>query len=157
VKPSSQAVKRWIAENPLRWKSIEVRSRLKRRELLRKRQAAWRKAHPKYYANQHKKRKSKDPKGYAVALRKCFLKSLYGTTHEKYLELLKAQRSRCGICRTKKTGRAKYFCIDHDHKTKKIRGLLCQQCNRGLGLLGDSLKAVRAAASYMETAYAKAS
>lgn len=67
---------------------------------------------------------------------------LYGITYEKYLELLEKQNHRCGICgltleQTPINNRwkspNKHFSIDHCHKTKKIRGLLCISCNHGLG------------------------
>lgn len=154
---ASQRLKSWIAKNPERWRAIEQRSYKKRRVILRQRQAAWRKKYPGYYRNKMLDRKARDPVEYAKEARRIALKVTYGITHEDYLKMFRAQRGRCAICRSEDTGRTKHFCIDHDHKTKKIRGLLCQRCNRALGLLGDTLKAVRAAASYMESAYAKAS
>ena len=42
------------------------------------------------------------------------------------------------------------FCVDHDHKTNKIRGLLCNSCNRGLGYFRDDIRMVRKAAKYLE-------
>jgi hypothetical protein len=40
---------------------------------------------------------------------------------------------KCGFCGKKK----KYLVIDHNHKTGKVRGILCAKCNAGLGYLGD--------------------
>lgn len=69
------------------------------------------------------------------------IKRLYGITYEVYLELLEKQNKRCGICGltleeadfNNGRGKTKHFHIDHDHKTKKVRGLLCNKCNHGLG------------------------
>ncbi len=40
--------------------------------------------------------------------------------------------------------------VDHDHKTGKTRGLLCSNCNRGLGLLKDSIQIVKNALKYLK-------
>ena len=40
-------------------------------------------------------------------------------------------------------------CLDHDHKTGEIRGVLCNKCNAGVGLLGDSMEAVEKALAYL--------
>lgn len=42
--------------------------------------------------------------------------------------------------------------VDHCHSTGKIRGLLCSNCNRGIGLLGDTLDDLRSAVRYLEMA-----
>lgn len=54
----------------------------------------------------------------------------YGITPERYKEMLNEQGNRCAIC-SKENKRA--MAIDHDHKTGKVRGLLCDPCNLSLG------------------------
>lgn len=44
------------------------------------------------------------------------------------------------------------FAVDHDHKTGQIRGLLCDACNRGLGLLGDSRETLQRLLDYLKKA-----
>lgn len=79
------------------------------------------------------------------------LKSKYGITETDYLEILQEQRGVCKICGTTKVGgKWKVFHIDHDHQTGKIRGLLCTNCNRGLGLLGDTFESIEKAYLYMK-------
>jgi hypothetical protein len=79
----------------------------------------------------------------------------HGLTPEAYESLLRGQNGVCGICRTDKPGRtgrgtmSDRFHIDHDHATGNVRGLLCGSCNRGIGLLGDTLEGVEAAARYL--------
>lgn len=70
---------------------------------------------------------------------------MYGINYKDYLELLEKQNHRCAICNlileeTKSNnGREnKHFNIDHDHKTGKIRGLLCTNCNRGTGMFSHN-------------------
>ena len=62
----------------------------------------------------------------------------YGMSEEKYNALYKAQKGRCFICRQKETSR-KHLSIDHNHKTGRIRGLLCVKCNFRLSIFEDSL------------------
>ncbi len=63
--------------------------------------------------------------------------------------VLKAQGGRCAICRTKRFDR-KRPCLDHDHDTGMVRGVLCLNCNLGLGLFKDDIDALLAAADYCE-------
>ncbi len=57
----------------------------------------------------------------------------YGIEPEIYYKMLDQQGNRCAICKSKSTKRA--MNIDHDHKTGKVRGLLCDSCNLSLGHL----------------------
>lgn len=57
----------------------------------------------------------------------------YGISPETYYEMLEQQGHKCDICKAKVTRRA--MNIDHDHKTGKVRGLLCDGCNLSLGHL----------------------
>jgi hypothetical protein len=57
----------------------------------------------------------------------------FGLTYEQWAEMRDAQGGRCKVCQ-----QLKQLCVDHDHKTGAVRGLLCHSCNRALGLLGDS-------------------
>jgi hypothetical protein len=75
------------------------------------------------------------------------LKARYGITPEHYQEMLDAQRGVCLICgQLPKRG----FHVDHNHRTKEPRGLLCSACNTAIGLLQESPKRLRAAAIYLE-------
>jgi len=87
------------------------------------------------------------------------LKRLYGLTEEGYERLLKGQNSGCAICGSSDPGgrlykrcRIKHFNVDHDHKNGKVRGLLCQKCNRALGLLDDSPERALKVAQYLRRA-----
>jgi hypothetical protein len=77
------------------------------------------------------------------------LKAAYGIDLSTYNALLKTQKYVCAICkRVCMTG--KRLAVDHNHSTKKVRGLLCAACNRALGNFGDSTKTLRVAIKYLE-------
>lgn len=78
--------------------------------------------------------------------RRSNLKKLYGISLEQYDELYEQQEGRCAICR----GAHEVLVVDHDHETGEIRGLLCHNCNRSLGLMGEDPAVLRAAADYLE-------
>ena len=80
--------------------------------------------------------------------RKEALKKSYNMSLEDYDNLMKKQNNVCGICKdTCVSGRR--LAVDHCHTTGKIRGLLCCNCNRGLGLLKDSKERLAAAIAYL--------
>tara|TARA_R110000782_G_scaffold187705_1_gene277833 strand:+ start:840 stop:1217 length:378 start_codon:yes stop_codon:yes gene_type:complete len=60
------------------------------------------------------------------------------------------QEGVCAICKSPENGRYSNLSVDHCHATNKIRGLLCNNCNRGIGLLKDSPLFLREAAKYIE-------
>ena len=73
----------------------------------------------------------------------------YGITQDKYLAMFKQQDGKCAICSTT-DNKGKSFSIDHCHETGTIRGLLCNQCNRGIGMLGDTASTVLLAYEYLK-------
>ncbi len=69
-------------------------------------------------------------------------------SREQYDVLFKKQDGKCAICHCHQ--RYQRLAVDHDHKTQVVRGLLCMQCNRGLGRFFDSPVRLRRAAEYLE-------
>lgn len=95
-------------------------------------------------ANPEKWRVAKNAAQRAYAYR-----SKYGLKNGEYKEMLELQKGLCLICRTKcATGNR--LCVDHDHRTGKVRGLLCQACNTGIGKLQDDRLIVLRAADYLD-------
>ncbi len=80
------------------------------------------------------------------------LKQKYGITLADYNRILLAQGGICKICGSNDPGRDPMFQVDHDHKTGKVRGLLCSKCNTGLAKFRDSAEHLRRAAAYLEEA-----
>jgi len=57
----------------------------------------------------------------------------YGITPEYFYGMLKEQDNKCAICGRDMDDYGKIFCVDHNHKSGKVRGLLCDPCNYGIG------------------------
>jgi hypothetical protein len=83
------------------------------------------------------------------------LKQLYGITIKQFEQMLAAQDYRCAICPRSLKGRGTAH-VDHDHRTGRVRGILCTSCNNGLGRFQDSPATLRRAARYLERAAADA-
>jgi len=77
-------------------------------------------------------------------------KRRYGITLEQVEQLRIKQGGRCALCGEPPS--AKGLCVDHDHATGRVRGLLCNGCNVGLGYLGDTAEGLRRALRYVENA-----
>lgn len=73
-----------------------------------------------------------------------------GMTVKKYEELLAYQNGKCAICERTENKNGTRLCVDHNHETGEIRGLLCHYCNVSLGRMGDSLDRLYKAVSYLE-------
>ena len=71
----------------------------------------------------------------------------YGLTIEDYENMLISQNYSCAICGGDNKG--KNFAVDHDHKTGKVRALLCSTCNSGIGSLKDSIDILEKAIEYL--------
>lgn len=82
------------------------------------------------------------------------LRAMFGITAEEYDRMFRAQNSVCAICCEPETetrhGKVRRLCVDHDHKTKRVRALLCSACNLALGYLKDNPLIAHAAQLYLE-------
>lgn len=76
------------------------------------------------------------------------LKSKYGITIEDRKRLLQMQGGVCAVCEDPTFG-GKEPCVDHDHKTGKVRGMICRKCNAGLGFLKDDITVVERLLEYL--------
>lgn len=73
----------------------------------------------------------------------------YDLTPTEYDRLLDSQVHCCAICGTHQSQLKSTLCIDHDHKTGKVRGLICDLCNRGIGMLQDNPDVLDRASAYL--------
>lgn len=74
------------------------------------------------------------------------LKRAYNLTPEEFSLMVLEQGGLCASCQKQNDN----LCVDHDHDTGVIRGLLCQKCNSGIGLLGDNLEGLEKAVNYLK-------
>lgn len=81
-------------------------------------------------ANRQLKWKEKNREKSTNNQRRYALKRIYGITEEQYNELLQKQGGCCAVCRRPAEHFHRRLAVDHDHKTLRIRGLLCLNCNR---------------------------
>lgn len=77
------------------------------------------------------------------------LKSNYNLTKKEYDLMYKYQHGKCAICGTPQSELKKNLCVDHDHKTGKVRALLCTLCNQGLGSFKDNQSNLENALYYL--------
>lgn len=82
------------------------------------------------------------------------LQKNYGISLEEYDEMWDTQEGICASCGELETaknpiGAIRRLSVDHDHKTGKVRGLLCSRCNQALGLLKDSPKRILGLLTYL--------
>jgi len=89
------------------------------------------------YNKAYKQRKTEELKQYRLEKR-------YGLSTTEYQEMAEAT-PHCPIC-----GSEEPLVIDHDHSTGKVRGLICQPCNKGLGFFRDNIESMKNAIAYLE-------
>lgn len=110
---------------------------------------------PQIAAYQRKKRSGRTEEEKLLS-KDYMLQYHFGISLDDYREMLERQDYSCAVCKRadgtdKHSGeRKKQLSVDHDHTTGAIRGLLCNDCNRALGQLGDDVDRVRALLAYME-------
>lgn len=128
--------KQWAKENPNRIKQYTRKYYAQNKELLLEKSSKW------YVAHQGK---------LTAQTRKMWLKHKYGITETQYRSMLEVQDYKCAIC-SKVHVESQYqkLNVDHDHKTHKVRALLCRKCNLMIGHGNDSLEIFKAATRYLE-------
>lgn len=132
--------KQWAKKNPDRIKQYSRDYYQKNKEVLLEKSSKWQVAHRGKLTTQ---------------TRKMWLKHKYGITEAQYRQMLEDQDHKCAICsRAHMESQYHKLYVDHDHKTKKVRALLCRSCNFMIGLGNESPEILRLAALYLEKHYA---
>ena len=116
----------------------------------KERQKKYRKVNRKKKIEQSRKRYKADPEKFrGYGLKKNFNMSL-----EDYNKLWTSQNGLCAVCDQPETavwrGIIKHLAVDHDHKTGKIRGLLCMKCNQALGHANDDVEILLNMVEYLQ-------
>lgn len=111
------------------------------------------KEYAKSYDRRRKVKQREESPGYRERMkvdRKMFHLKKFGLTKDDFDKLLDQQGGGCACCGRKMNAvKGRRFAVDHDHKTGKVRGLLCHNCNLGIGQLGDDLDGVLRAVDYL--------
>ncbi len=125
----------WEQRNPDRNRAIKSAWKKRNRDKLRE------------YRIRHK---AKYPEKFEIKNFRSKMAGLRGVvfTLDEYRSMNAVQNGCCAICGKPDTGRM--LSIDHDHKTLKVRDLLCKKCNSGLGFFGDSLVLLKKAVLYLK-------
>ena len=97
-------------------------------------------------------RSKEDRKKYYESDRNNYYKRTYGITAEDYDEMYSEQEGCCAICGIHQSDDSRRFCVDHCHHTGQVRGLLCNNCNNGIGKLKDNYDILYRAADYLRAA-----
>lgn len=84
------------------------------------------------------------------------LRTDFGMSQSDWDQLFESQECKCAICGSDSPGRKdNHWCLDHDHVTKKPRGILCQGCNMGIGNFKDNSESLKMAIRYLVRAQKK--
>lgn len=86
----------------------------------------------------------------SLAKRRWHLKLRYALSIDAYIGLYQSQGGKCAICRKELVINARSTHVDHDHKTTLVRGILCTQCNSGLGYFKDKTEYLESAIKYLK-------
>ena len=86
---------------------------------------------------------------YKTKRQESYFKTKYNISKEVRDQMLVEQDNKCAICRLSLSSNGSHTHTDHNHQTGKIRGILCTNCNRGLGHFNDSGDNLQAAIEYL--------
>jgi len=141
-KRNTERTRKYRAANREKVREIQRRSNAKRRanpetaEVIRNYQSRYREANAETLRHKERERK-------------------FGISSETYAQMLQEQNGVCAICGNPETatrlGVVKALSVDHDHKTGRIRGLLCSDCNTGIGKFKDDVKVLQSAIRYLSS------
>ena len=93
--------------------------------------------------------KKKDPNRLKVQKRIEQLRYRFNLTIDEYDKMLENQQGKCAICGGGREKQKYSFSVDHCHATGKIRGILCSNCNAGLGFFKDNPQSLTNALTYL--------
>ena len=162
------AHKAWLEANPQYGKDQAWKD--KQREYHRKWRAANRgrlREQSRKYAAANKEsvranqKKHQLTETYAATRLRLHLARKFKITVEQYNAMLEAQNGVCKICgfscgaKRRGTRKMMSLSVDHDHSTGKVRGLLCNSCNVGLGRFKDNINSLERAVAYLKGQYGK--
>lgn len=120
--------------------------RAKNRDRINASLRLWKKQNPDKVRGYSRQAYTKNP----LRVRNIQLKRKFGIDLATYETMRDAQDNRCAVCHCDTPGGKGDWHVDHDHSTGHVRGLLCQNCNIGLGNFQDSPRFLAAAIKYLQ-------
>lgn len=124
----------------------------KRLEYQQNKEQRSKKAKENYWKNPQiaRERANKYRKAFPNKVKSTKLMQEFGLSYEEYVSKLEAQNYSCAICDKHESNFTFKLAVDHDHESGKIRGLLCSNCNNGLGRFHDDLNKLQNAIEYLK-------
>lgn len=158
----------WIKENPEKVKEKYRRYASNNKDRRRENHKNWTRKNPEKVKKCRKNWIAKNPEKVKLARKKYAdnwrknaspekkkehsIKYKYGISWENFLSIYLAQDGKCAICKKEVGQFCKKTCVDHNHTTGRVRGILCTACNFAIGALGEKednlLEAVKYLAKY---------
>lgn len=135
------------------YREKERQYRIRNKDKIAERSKAWYEANREKYGRKKRIKIVRTIEEELRQRRNWVLKNKYGISFTDYEYLFEKQKGVCAICGEPPDGgeSTKMLCVDHCHKTGKVRGLLCHKHNSAIGLLGDNVELVRKALEYLLT------
>lgn len=119
------------------------------KECVRENSKAHYKANKEEYLEKQRTRRREKKEHIRNRSRWYHIKRTYGLTEDAYNSIRNEQDDKCYICERPQKRLRRPLCVDHDHRSGKIRGLLCDRCNRGIEHFKDNPLYFENAASYL--------
>lgn len=110
----------------------------------------WRKKNPERKKENEARWRKENPKQTKLLRRRSLLKRSYGMTVEKYNQMFAGQNGVCAICFGESDCARKELHVDHNHKTGKVRALLCASCNLLVGNSKEKISILFSAINYIK-------
>lgn len=136
----------WRKKNPEKAKEIDKKYRLANSEKMSQRNKKWREENREYVIEFQRKWREEN-KEYTKEQSRL---RLYGLTPQRYSMLGESQKWLCAICGIHISIAKRGLFVDHSHTTKKVRGLLCVNCNLMIGYAKDSKLILEKAIRYLK-------
>jgi hypothetical protein len=134
----------WRTNNPEKAKSLYAQWRKNNRARRRTNNERWAQANPDKIKQSQKRWYEANPD----KVKNAALKRYYGITLKERDDLLRAQNGLCLVCAKPITH---YPCVDHNHATGQVRGILHSKCNTAIGLFNDDPATLERAITYLKT------
>jgi CDP-glycerol glycerophosphotransferase (TagB/SpsB family) len=142
--------RQWAKRNRARVNKTDRAWRQKNPSKVRASKSRYRKSHLEQVRKQIKELYKKNKKRYMRNRYRSWLQSKYGLTKEQFYDILREQKGECAICRKQqRCGKRNKLYVDHDHKTNRLRGLVCFKCNVLLGMAQDEIRILKKAIAYL--------